>query len=379
MTDASLTLRTELIDGLIASGAVRDPAWEQAARVVPREAFLRDGYFAASHQPGAPTDYQPVLPSDAAWLPGVYRDESLVTQLGGGTTATRQTTTMQGAPTSSSTLPSLVLRMLEDLHVEDDMRVLEIGTGTGYSTGLLSERLGDGNVLSIEVDEQVSAGAGKALASLGYHPELVVGDGLVGHTGRAPYDRVIATCQVTDVPQAWIDQTKPGGIILATVGGWLHSSELARLMVSSEREARGHLLTGHVSFMLARPQSPPPFGLLPDLDAGDERPTPIGADLLGDWTARFVMQLAAPAVQRLDLPRHGRTEHVLLDVEAGAWAAVYTARGRWVVRQGGPYEVWGRIEEKIAHWQASGSPDLSEFMISVIDGVQSLAWPEQLP
>ncbi|RAG81229.1 protein-L-isoaspartate(D-aspartate) O-methyltransferase [Streptacidiphilus pinicola] len=376
MTDASLALRAELIDRLTASGVVRDPAWEQAARAVPREAFLRDGYFSAIHQPGAPTQYQPVQPGDAAWLPGAYRDESLVTQLDGNTTAAGTSGPIQGAPTSSSTLPSLVLRMLEDLHVEEDMRVLEIGTGTGYSTALLSERLGDGNVVSIEVDKRVSIRAGNALTSLGYHPELVVGDGLLGHKESEPYDRVIATCQVTDVPQNWIDQTKPGGIILATVGGWLHSSELARLTVISEREARGHLLTGNVSFMLARPQSPPPFGLLPDLDAGDERTTPIGADLLGDWTARFVMQLAAPAIQRLDLPRHGRTEHVLLDVETGAWAAAYIARERWVVRQGGPYEVWDRIEEQIARWQASGSPDLSAFQISVMDGVQSVTWSE---
>lgn len=375
MTDPSAQLRKELVDRLTASGVIRDPAWEQAARVVPREAFLGGGYFDASNEPGAPTVYRPVLPGDEAWLPGAYRDESLVTQLDGATTPTSAISGQQGTPTSSSTLPSLVLRMLDDLQVEHGMRVLEIGTGTGYSTGLLCERLGDGNVTSIEVDQDVAAAASASLAAAGYYPELVVGDGLTGHKDSAPYDRVIATCQVTDIPQAWIDQAKPGCIILATVGGWLHSSELARLTVDGNGGARGQLLGGRISFMLARPQAAPPFGLLPDLDAGEERPTPVGADLLGRWAPRFVMQLAAPKAQRLDLPRNGRTEHVLLDVDAGAWAAVYADGGRWLVRQGGPYRVWDLVEERIGCWQAAGAPDSSAFRIKLVDGVQTVFWP----
>ncbi|WUD72101.1 protein-L-isoaspartate(D-aspartate) O-methyltransferase [Streptomyces sp. NBC_00510] len=323
-------LRRQLLDHLTASGSVRSPQWREAVAVTGRHEFLRGGFF--RQVPGsAPTAWEPVMPGDEGWLSGCYSDVSLVTQIAGTIVPGDIRGQVFRQPTSSSTA-GLVVRMLEDLEVEVGMRVLEIGTGTGYCTALLCHRLGDDLVTSVEVDPAVTVAAATTLATLGHAPDLITGDGLAGHKDGAPYDRVVATCGVLTIPEQWIAQTRPGGTILATLSGWMHSAELARLTVHDDGSATGRLLGGQVSFMLARTHQPPPLGMLPDLGAGIERDTTVDAGLLDDWAARFVAQTAAPAAQRLHLGDRGQ---LLLDTVAGSWTLLQPGRRGWRVRQGG--------------------------------------------
>lgn len=368
----SAALRRELAGRLAAGGSLRTEPWRKAVEAVPRHEFLRGGFFVRS----APDAWRPVLADADGWLERCYADESLVTQIAGTIVPGDVRGEILREPTSSSTLPSLVVRMMEDLQVEEGDRVLEIGTGTGYSTGLLCHRLGDDLVTSVEVDAEVSRRAGTALGACGYFPELVVGDGLAGHKDGAPYDRLIATCGVRQLPYTWIEQTKPGGVILATVCGWMHASELARLTVGDDGEARGRLLGGQVSFMPARPQMPPPLGMLPDLESGQERVARFGPEVLDAWDARFVAQLAAPHAQRLSLTLADKTQHVLIDVEAGAWAALVLDGEHRTVRQGGPVQLWDQVEEHLLRWQADGSPALTRFEILVTSEGQHFTWPK---
>ncbi|MGW5663474.1 hypothetical protein ACWEWG_25730 [Streptomyces sp. NPDC003758] len=136
-----------------------------------------------------------------------------------------------------------------------------------------------------------------------------------------------------ELPRTWLEQTKPGGIVLVTLCGWLYSlcgwlysSELARLTVGDDGTARGRLLGGQVSFMLARPQMPPALGILPDLQDGEERGARLGAGVLDDWTARFVAELAAPRAQRISLSGADGPEYVLVDVEARRLVCARPAR-----------------------------------------------------
>lgn len=372
MTDHA-PLLASLVDTLTAGGSLRSSAWKQAAEAVARHEFLRGGFFRRVHGT-VPTAWEPVLEGDPGWLEACYADESLVTQIAGTVVPADIRGRILREPTSSSTLPSLVLRMLEDLRVEPGMRVLEIGTGTGYSTALLGQRLGAEYVTSVEYDADVAARARTALARLGIHPTLVTGDGLRGYAAGAPYDRVIATCAVRAVPSAWIEQTRPGGLVLATVGGWLGASELARLTVHEDGTASGPLLDGHVGFMLARPHLPPPLGLLPDLGRGQERRAVFGADVLDDRTARFVVQSAVPDAQHLTLESDGRQEDLLVDVLSGSWAALRQDGGRWIVRQDGPRALWDAAEEDLGRWHAAGAPGPERFICQVTAQGQTWHW-----
>ncbi|MEF3114470.1 ATP-grasp peptide maturase system methyltransferase [Streptomyces chrestomyceticus] len=364
-------LRHQLTTRLADTGRLHSPQWRAAVATIPRHEFVRR-FYRETDAPGL-TTWAPVTPELSGveeWLRQVYADETLITQFDGREIDWSDPQPIIGAhPTSSSTLPALVVSMLEELQVHDGMNVMEIGTGTGYSTALMCHRLGAEQVTSIETDPAVAARARDALDRCGYAPRLIVGDGLAGDPEGAPYDRVIATCGVRYIPHAWVRQARPGGLILATLRGWMRSLGLVRLTIDHGERAEGRFVTGDPSFMIARQQdAPASLGMIPAPDDGASRTTPYGPDVLTQAGSGFVAQLVMPSARFFSTPADNGTPAgtYVLDATDKSFA-VLTRKGQdeWNVRQGGPVALWDVLENALDTWRAAGSPKPTEFGITV--------------
>jgi protein-L-isoaspartate(D-aspartate) O-methyltransferase len=114
--------------------------------------------------------------------------------------------------------PLVVARMLEQLELRPEDRVLDVGTGSGYHAALLA--LLAGRVWTIERHARLSHGAQAAIAALGLdNVEFVVGDGSAGLPEQAPFDAInVAAATGPAVPPALESQLAPGGRLLAPVG-----------------------------------------------------------------------------------------------------------------------------------------------------------------
>ncbi|MER7047933.1 ATP-grasp peptide maturase system methyltransferase [Streptomyces jumonjinensis] len=388
MTGTGDTERARRLRSELAAAVVRDEradGWRQAVETVPRHRFTPGFYLPAEKpSPRGFTWWEPVTAEHdpERWLTAAYTNQSLVTQLDGDEPDWENPEPRDGgSPTSSSTLPSLVLRMWEDADLAEGQDILEIGTGTGYSTALACERYGSDAVTTVEVDNHRLEQAATALYGLGYTPDLAVADGLYGYWPSAPFDRVVAACSVRTVPRAWIAQTRPGGKILVTLGGWQFGFGRTLLTVHADGTASGPLLPGTVSFMLARPHQAPGFGNPAHWSSLLAEAFPTTTRHAIDWLTaeteeafftRFLIQSALPTGQITTLD--GAT--FLIDVTTGSVASLTTEDDGLFVRQAGPVRLWDRAEEVLDAHAAAGHPGPEEFRLTVDVVGQHLQHPE---
>jgi protein-L-isoaspartate(D-aspartate) O-methyltransferase len=170
-------MRERMIDTQILPRDVQNAAVVRAMRRVPREFFV-------------PEDVRPFA----------YDDRPL--PIGRGQTISQ---------------PYIVGYMTQALQLEPTHTVLEIGTGSGYQAAVLAEIVP--HVYSIEIVPDLAESARRALAQAGYsNVEVRTGNGYLGWSERAPFDRIIVTAAPPEIPRALVDQLAVGGVMVVPVG-----------------------------------------------------------------------------------------------------------------------------------------------------------------
>jgi protein-L-isoaspartate(D-aspartate) O-methyltransferase len=120
---------------------------------------------------------------------------------------------------STISQPSFVLRMLDLLQLAPGQSVFELGSGSGWNAALLGSLVGGaGRVITVEIVPEVAAMAMAALRAIGRpHVQVIAGDGGDGYAAGAPYDRAIFTAGTYDLPKAFFEQIKDGGVLLTVI------------------------------------------------------------------------------------------------------------------------------------------------------------------
>lgn len=241
--DFSPSLRMAMVDELRGMGAITSERVARAVSTVPRHRFV------------------PGQPLEAAYA----ADQAVVVK-------------RDGAGTALSSLSSAHIQavMLEQAQVEPGMRVLEVGSG-GYNAALLAELVGTGGqVVSIDIDPEITERARGCLDAAGYERvQVVLGDaehGVPGHDGA--FDRIIVTAGAWDVPAAWRTQLAAAGRLIVP----LRLKGITRsIAFEAEPEADGAGLVS-VSYQLS--------GFVPMQGAGEHHERVVAVGEQESWGLR---------------------------------------------------------------------------------------------
>lgn len=378
--------RAALGRSLLAS-KVLSSDWVPTFAAVPRSAFLPDVIWPHDMASGGSVGVSR-LDDPVTWQRYADANVPIVTQWDDGA---HEGLIPGELSTSSSSMPSVVFSMLRDLEVTAGCRVLEVGTGTGWNAALLGHRLGLPNVVSIEVDPVIAASARESLRRFGLPVKVITGDGFLGYPDGAPWDRIIATCGLRSLPFAWVEQLRPGGLLLVPWGtNHGHLDATVRLVAAEDgRRASGRFL-GPVEFMKLRAQRmawPVHEQYVPPEGVGDAVRTSTSITEAEFGTGRFDVSHFAvglcvrDCVRSVADKREGARPVWFYSLTDRSWAVVifHDGEGEATVYQSGERCLWDETEAGWRWWDREGRPGFERFGLTVTAEGQT-AWldsPEQ--
>jgi protein-L-isoaspartate(D-aspartate) O-methyltransferase len=359
VTTLNVEQRIERMISEVPPAAQRTARILDALRGVPRHSFIPAHAQALL---GA-AEVEQIIDRDAdseAWWNAVYSDSVIVTQVSDGAA---EIELGASEPTSSSSSPSTVADLLGWLDPRPGQRVLEVGTGTGWTAALLVHLVGErGAVTSVEVDKAVADQAAQNLAAAGAHPHLITGDGAAGCPDRAPFDRVHVTCGIRTVPYAWVEQTRPGGVIVLPYCPGLGNGHGLRLTVTPDGLAHGRF-PGFAAYMMMRSQRP--ADATPDDGSGQDLTTRIDPRTIAYAPSGALLAMAA--LTGLQITFQEQDDRLFLWVldqaDPRRWTLTTYAPGQveYEVYQLGDRPLWDEVTDAYFRWVSRGEPSRDRF------------------
>lgn len=362
-------VRTMLTEIAAENGELPEP-WASAIATVRRHEFLPQVLWRWDGDRYTPIDAEK---QPAQWQAAAYANTSVVTQVNDG----KPVEDGEVFPSSSASAPAIVARMLGILNPRRGERVLEVGAGTGWNAALMAHVVDPQNVTTVEVDGEVAGQTAATLDRLAPGVRVVVGDGLLGAPYGAPYDRVMATCSLNQVPPALLEQIRPGGTILTPWSKPWCNYGLLHLTVREDGSAQGRFHP-YADFMPARGQRLD-LRIFRDVVADDHQPaesrTTLAPDAVagdGDFAAQFALGLYLPDLWYAwheDPAVEGVVRRLwVATIDTTSWAAIDETEGgddTFTVWQHGPRQLWDEVEAAWVSYSAHGRPDPSHFGMTV--------------
>lgn len=282
---------------------------------------------------------------------------------------------------ASSTLlsPHDLVGVLSALDASRGMRVCEIGTGTGYTAAVLAHRLGADQVTTVEIDPNLAWPAVRRLRSCGYHVAWPATDGAKGCREMGPYDRLVSSATVRQVPYAWVEQVRPGGLIVTGWGTPYHGEALLRLTVHDNGTATGGIV-GATRCEWLRGQRVDAVLRVAEWEASLARTgttTLDVTDIGADFDVCVAIGLRVRGCASVYIPPD---DQWFVDPGTGSWARLHLRpRGTHLVNQYGPRGLWDEVERAFRWWHGNGRPPASAWRFTVTPTGTTIDEPACVP
>lgn len=361
----------EYLEHYIEELKINDPRVEETFRRVQRHLFLRGWYEQGERGDvecfGKLWRWRPFDPQnpDPESLRKIYSDEGLL---------------IRTSPfPSSSSQPALTALKLKLLDLKRGMKVLEIGTGSGYGTALIAEMVGEQDlVTSLDWQLDLIQERREVLAEAGYGGiHLLARDGFYGYQEHAPYDRIEVDIGCPDISPYWVDQLAPDGFMLVPLRHGGTYAPLTRIW-RADRKIFGRVvgiswygptitIQGELHAELWPVPNPPQgkikekeYPLFPGLAKIYEE-----AKRRGDWLSYgfpyFLVLADARAFNYRGLGLWDRERGVI---------TIQHEQGK--IRLCGNEKIYHELDEIYEQWRALGSPKASDYQIEFTPIEQSL-------